>query len=79
MNLMENLWTLVKKKRPQTNNADDMKEAAKAGWTSIPALQNHRLMASMSRSSGAVIPAAGGPTKHEGQRKEQFSEIWYFC
>ncbi len=66
LNLIENLWCIVKRKMRDTrpNNADDLKAAIKAIWASITPEQCHRLIASMSRRIDAVILAKGGQTKY---------------
>ncbi len=64
LNLIENLWSIVKRKMRDTrpNNADDLKAAIKATWASITPEQCHRLIVSMPRRIDAVIHAKGGPT-----------------
>ncbi len=49
LNPIENIWAVVKRKMRDTrpNNADDLKAAIKATWTSITPEQCHRLIASM--------------------------------
>ncbi len=60
LNLIENLWSFVKRKMRDTrpNKAD----VIKATWASITPEQCHRLIASMPRRIDAVIHAKGGPT-----------------
>ncbi len=62
LNPIENIWGIVKRKMRDTrpNNADDLKAAIKATWTSFTPEQCHRLIASMPRCIDAVIQ---GPTK----------------
>ncbi len=66
LNPIENLWGIFKMKmrdiRP--NNADDLKAAIKATWTSIIPEQCHMLIASMLCRIDALIHAKGGPTKY---------------
>ncbi len=67
LNLIENLWGIVKRKMRDTrpNNADDLKAAnKKATWASITPEQCHRLIVSMPRHTDAVIHAKEGPTKY---------------
>ncbi len=66
LNPKENLWGIVKRKMRDTrpNNADDLKAAIKATWSSITPEQCHRLIAFMPRRIDAVIHAKGGPTKY---------------
>ncbi len=66
LNPIENLWGIVKKKMRVTrpNNADDLKAAIKATWSSITSEQSHRLIDSMPCCIDAVIHAKGGPTKY---------------
>ncbi len=66
LNLVENLWGIVKRKMRDTrpNNADDLKAAIKATWASITPEQCHRLIDSMPHHIDAVIKAKGGPTKY---------------
>ena len=66
LNPIENLWGIAKRKvrdmRP--NNAEELKAAIEASWSSITPQQCHRLIASMPRPIEAVIHAKGGPTKY---------------
>ncbi len=73
LNLIENLWGIVKRKMRNTrpNNADDLKAAIKAAWASITPEQCHRLIASIPRRIDAVIQAKGVPTKYWVHRNEQ--------
>ncbi len=66
LNPIENLWSIVKRKMRDTrpNNADDLKAAIKATWTSITSEQCHKLIASMPHIIDAVIHAKWGPTKY---------------
>ena len=66
LNPIENLWGIVKRQMRDTgpNNADDLKAAFKATWTSITPEQCHRLTASVPHHTDAVIHAKGGPTKY---------------
>ncbi len=66
LNLIENLWGIVKRKMRDTrpNNADDLKATIKATWASIPPQQCHKLITSMPRRIEAVIKAKGAPTKY---------------
>ncbi len=66
LNLIENLWSTVKRKMrdPRPNNADDLKAAIKATWASNTPEQCHRLIVSMTRCIDAVIHAKGVPTKY---------------
>ncbi len=59
LNLIENLWGIVKRKMRDTkpNNADDLKATVKATWASIPPQQCHKLITSMPRRTEAVIKA----------------------
>ncbi len=72
LNLIENLWGIVKRKMRDTrlNNADDRKAAIKATCASITPEQCHRLIASMTRHIDAVIHAKEGPTKYWVHRNE---------
>ncbi len=72
LNPVENLWGIVKRKMRDTgpNNADDLKVAFKATWTSITPEQCHRLIAFMLRRIYAVIHAKEGPTKYRVHRNE---------
>ncbi len=60
LNLIENLWGIVKRKMSDTrpNNADDLKAAIKVTWASL------HLIAFMLHRIDAVIHAKGGPTKY---------------
>ena len=66
LNPIENLWGIAKRKvrdmRP--NNAEELKAAIEASWSSITPQQCHRLITSMPRPIEAVIHAKGGPTKY---------------
>ncbi len=66
LNLIENLWGIVKRKMRDTrpNNADDLKAAIKETWASIPPQQCHKLITSMPRRIEAVIKAKEAPTKY---------------
>ncbi len=66
LNLIENLWGIVKRKMRDTrpNNADELKAAIKETWASIPPQQCHKLITSMPRRIEAVIKAKGVPTKY---------------
>ncbi len=59
LNLIENLWGIVKRKMRDTrpNNADELKAAIKETWASIPPQQCHKLITSMPRQIEAVIKA----------------------
>ncbi len=72
LNLIENLWSIVKRKMRDTrpNNADDLKAAIKSTWASITPEQCHRLIVSMPQCIDAVIHAKGGPTKYWVHRNE---------
>ncbi len=61
LNLIENLWGIVKRKMRDTrpNNADDLKATVKETWASIPPQQCHKLITSMPRQIEAVIKAKG--------------------
>ena len=61
LNLMEDLWGIVKRKVRETrpNNADDLKAASKGLWASITPEQCHRPRC----HTDAVIHAKGGPAK----------------
>ncbi len=61
LNLIENLWGIVKRKMRDTrpNNADDLKATVKETWASIPPQQCHKLITSMPRRIEAVIKAKG--------------------
>ncbi len=65
LNLIENLWGIVKRKMRDTrpNNADELKATDKETWASIPPQQCHKLITSMPRRIEAVIKAKGAPTK----------------
>ncbi|CAI9552555.1 unnamed protein product [Staurois parvus] len=66
LNPIENLWSIAKRKmrdmRP--NNAEELKAAIEASWSSITPQQCHRLIASMPRRIEAVIAAKGAQTKY---------------
>lgn len=66
LNPIENLWGIAKRKmrdmRP--NNAEELKAAIEASWSSITPQQCHRLIASMPRRIEAVIDAKGAQTKY---------------
>lgn len=66
LNPIENLWGIAKRKmrdmRP--NNAEELKAAIEASWSSITPQQCHRLIASMPRRIEAVIAAKGAQTKY---------------
>ncbi len=49
LNLIENLWGIVKRKMRDTrpNNADELKATVKETWASIPPQQCHKLITSM--------------------------------
>ncbi len=66
LNLIENLWGIVKRKMRDTrpNNADDLKATVKETWASIPPQQCHKLITSMPRRIEAAIKAKGAPTKY---------------
>ncbi len=66
LNLIENLWGIVKRKMRDTrpNNADELKATVKETWASIPPQQCHKLITSMPRQIEAVIKAKGAPTKY---------------
>ncbi len=66
LNLIENLWGIVKRKMRNTrpNNTDDLKATIKAARASITPEQCHRLIDSMPRRIDAVIQAKGVPTKY---------------
>ncbi len=66
LNPIENLWGIVKRKMRDTrpNNADELKDAIKETWASIPPQQCHKLITSMPRQIEAVIKAKGAPTKY---------------
>ncbi len=66
LNPIENLWGIVKRKMRDTrpNNADDLKDAIKETWASIPPQQCHKRITSMPRRIEAVIKAKGAPTKY---------------
>ncbi len=66
LNPIENIWGIVKRKMRDTrpNNADDLKAAIKATWTSITPEQGHWLIASMPRRIDVEFHAKGGPTKY---------------
>ncbi len=72
LNLKENLWGIVKRKMRDTrpNNANDLKAAIRATWSSITPEQCHRLIVFMPRRIDAVIHAKGGPTKYWVNRNE---------
>ncbi len=57
---------IVKRKMRDTrpNNADDLKDAIKETWASIPPQQCHKLITSMPCRIEAVIKAKGAPTKY---------------
>ena len=59
LNLIENLWGIVKKKMKDTrvNNENELKAAIVASWASIRPQQCHGLIASMPRRIDAVIRA----------------------
>ena len=66
LNPIENLWGIAKRtmrdRRP--NNPEELKAAIEASWSSITPQQCHRLIASMPRSTEAVIHAKGPQFKH---------------
>ncbi len=66
LNLIENLWGIVKRKMRDTrpNNADELKATVKETWASIPPQQCHKLITSMPCRIEAVIKAKGTPTKY---------------
>ncbi len=66
LNLIENLWGIVKRKMRDTrpNNADELKATVKETWASIPPQQCHKLITSMPRRIEAVIKAKVAPTKY---------------
>ncbi len=66
LNPIENLWGIVKRKMRDTrpSNADELKDAVKETWASIPPQQCHKLITSMPRRIEAVIKAKGAPTKY---------------
>ncbi len=65
LNLIEYLWSIVKRKMRDTrpNNTDDLKAAIKATWAFITPEKCHRLITSMPRRIDA-IHAKGGPTTY---------------
>ncbi len=50
--------------KQETKNADELKDAVKETWASIPPQQHHKLITSMPRRFEAVIKAKGAPTKY---------------
>ncbi len=66
LNLIENLWGIVKRKMRDTrpNNADELKATVKETWASIPPQQCHKLITFIPRRIEAVIKAKGDPTKY---------------
>uniref|UniRef100_A0A9J7XU79 Tc1-like transposase DDE domain-containing protein n=1 Tax=Cyprinus carpio carpio TaxID=630221 RepID=A0A9J7XU79_CYPCA len=66
LNLIENLWGIVKRKmryaRPK--NAEELKATIRATWALITPEQCHRLIDSRPRRIAAVIQAKGAPTKY---------------
>ncbi len=64
--LFANLLGIVKRemrnKRPK--NADELKATVKETWASIPPLQCHKLITSMTRRIKSVIKAKGALTKY---------------
>ncbi len=67
LNPIENKWGIVKRKMRDTrpNNADDLKTAIKATWSSITPEQCHRLIASTPRCINAVIHSKEAQTSIE--------------
>uniref|UniRef100_A0A670JVK6 Ig-like domain-containing protein n=1 Tax=Podarcis muralis TaxID=64176 RepID=A0A670JVK6_PODMU len=66
LNPIENLWGIAKRKMRaiRLSNAEELKAAIEAFWSSITPQQCHRLRASMPRRIEAVIDAKGAQTKH---------------
>lgn len=66
LNPIENLWGIAKRKMKdmRPNNAEELKAAIVASWSSITPQQGHRLIASMPRRIEAVIHAKGAQTKY---------------
>uniref|UniRef100_A0A8C5LKA3 Transposase n=1 Tax=Leptobrachium leishanense TaxID=445787 RepID=A0A8C5LKA3_9ANUR len=66
LNPIENLWSIAKRKirDMSPNNAEELKAAIEATWSSITPQQCHRLIASMPRRIEAVIAAKGAQTKY---------------
>ncbi len=66
LNLIENLWVIVKRKMRDTrpNNADELKAAIKATWASYHLSSATNWSPSMPRRIEAVIKAKGAPTKY---------------
>src|SRR4029434_5845328 len=66
LNLIQNLWGIVKRKMRSTrpNSTDKLKAAIKATWASTRPQQRHRLIASLSDRIDAVIFANGSLTKY---------------
>ncbi|KAI2645658.1 Transposable element Tc1 transposase [Labeo rohita] len=66
LNLIENLWGIVKRKMryARPNNAEELKATIRATWALITPEQCHRLIDSMPRRIAAVIQAKGASTKY---------------
>ncbi len=66
LNLIENLWSIVKRKmrNKRPKNADELKATVKETWASIPPQQCHKLITSMPRRIEAVIKTKGAPTNY---------------
>ncbi len=66
LNLIENLWGIVKRKmrNKRPKNADELKATVKETWASIPHQQCHKLITSMPCRIEAVFKAKGAPTKY---------------
>ncbi len=66
LNLIENLWGIVKRKMryARPNNAEELKATIRATWALITPEQCHRLIDSMPRRIAAVIQEKGAPTKY---------------
>ena len=69
MNIIENLWTLLKQevaKLPAATNREELKERILSGWKNLgrrlDALKN--LCDSMPRRVSALVQTRGGPTKY---------------
>ncbi len=76
LNLIENLWSIVKRKmrNKRPKNADELKATFKETWAFIPPQQCHKLITSMPRRIEAVIKAKGPLTNIE----HIYSKLTYF-